>query len=130
MYTTAELKSYGDAIDLSMDDNDSISESLNKRIIKESKGSRNSIQKHDSILTMKDNKYNFHFSPKNLKEHKHVDVSPLDKELTEERDERIRIMKFTAKKKELWKKKKGNVHLYDKDSLMVVKVLWFRFIMY
>lgn len=103
MYPAEDLERYGDAIDLYVDDNGSISESLNKRIRKEWKSSRN------SILTVKDNKYNFDPSPKYLKEHKQfdtelllcdgiVDVSPPDNELTEEWDERIRYSEVQCNK--------------------------------
>jgi mRNA N6-methyladenine demethylase len=97
LYPAEDLESYGDAIDLSIDDDGSISESFNKRIRKEWKSPTNFIQKHDS---MRDNKSNFDSSPKYLKERKRsdielllcdgiVDVSPPDNELIEERDERI-----------------------------------------
>jgi len=99
LYLAKNLESYGDAIDLSVDDNGSISESLNKRIRKEWKSSMNA----------NDMKYSVDSSPKYLKERKRsdtelllcdgiVDVSPPDNELTEERDEIIRYSEVHCKK--------------------------------
>lgn len=106
LYPAEDLESYGDAIDLSIDDNGSILESFNKRIRKEWKSPTNFIHKHDS---MRDNKSNFDSSPKYLKERKRsdielllcdgiVDVSPPDNELIEERDERIRYSEVHCNK--------------------------------
>jgi len=108
LYPGGDLKDIGGAIHMSLNGNASIAKSSNKRI-RIVYNPRNSLQKHDSTLTVKDNKHNFDSSIKYLKESKQsdtelllndgiVDVSPSKNELSEEQKEHIRYSEIQCKK--------------------------------
>jgi hypothetical protein len=86
LYPAEDFESYGDAINFYVDDNGSILKSLNKRIRKEWKSSRNVLKEHKQ------------FNTELLLCDGIVDVSPPDDELTEERDERVRYSEVHCKK--------------------------------
>jgi len=113
LYPGGDLKDIGGDLkdngeNLSLNGNASIAKSLNKRI-RIVYNPRNSLQKHDSTLTVKDNKHNFDSSIKYLKECKQsdtelllndgiADVSSSKNELSEERREHIRYSEVQCKK--------------------------------
>ncbi|KAJ1419964.1 Oxoglutarate/iron-dependent dioxygenase [Sesbania bispinosa] len=108
-YPDEESESFSDAVDTPVNGNASNSESLTTRLGKQWHSPGNSLKRHESTPSTRDNKRNFDSSPKYLGDCKHSDselllddgiceVSSLENELSEEQKELIRYSQVHSKK--------------------------------